>query len=114
MGLLDGNSGGLNERMADVLVNVFDKYDIEPGELNAKMEDTIEMVEGLEPFLKLLENRSQNLGSDIEDVRDDIDELKQSSDEFSTSAKGLAEEIHELNETFEQFRQMVEEAENNG
>jgi len=110
MGLLDGNGSGLNDRMADVLVNVFDRYDIEPGELNKKMDSTIDLVSDLKPFLDTLENRSKNLAGDIKDVEKDINELRESTEEFNNTAKNLSKDIQNLNNTFESFNSMVSEA----
>jgi len=110
MGLLDGNGGAMNDRIADILVNVFDKYGIDPGELNEKMDSTIDLVSDLKPFLDTLEERSRDLTDDIKSVEDDINNLRESTEQFNLVASDLSDDIQELNRTMSNLNSMIEEA----
>jgi len=117
-GLLGGGgSSGIDERIADILVEVFDRYDVEPGELNENINDTIELVKEFAPVVKKVEDVVDNMENDVNDVRDDIqdmdenmEDLQEALREFNDTSGSLAVEMRKVNESMEQFNKMVAEA----
>jgi methyl-accepting chemotaxis protein len=109
MGLLDNNQN-FEDRIANVVVKVFNKYGIEPGEMNKKMNDTIELVQELAPVVRGMEDLSQDLDNDVDALREDVNRLNKNIEKFNSNAGSLADQLEETAESFEDFAKLAEDA----
>lgn len=107
----------MEDRIANILVKVFDNYDIEPGELNKNINDTIELVREFAPVVKQVEGVVEDMEGDVESIREDInrmddnmDELEDALTEFNKTSGSLAESMTEVANTLDRFNDLIEEA----
>lgn len=100
-----GGGGGVKGQIADILVEVFDRYDVEPGELNENINDAVELVREFAPVMRQMEEITKN-------IETDIDDLQEQAEQFNKNSRQLAESLDDVAESMENFNQMVEEAAN--
>lgn len=110
MGLLDKDNK-FEDRLADIVVKVFDKYGIEPGEINRKMNDTIELVQELAPVVREMEDLSQDLDNDVDELQSDVHRLNENIQRFNNNAGDLADQLEDTAQSFDKFRELAEDAE---
>jgi methyl-accepting chemotaxis protein len=116
-GLIGGSGGGIDERIADILVNVFDRYDIEPGELNKNINDTIELVREFAPEIRQLQELTDSMENDVQDMRRDLnsldrnmDDLGETLDTFNENSDELADQLERVADSMEQFNELIDDA----
>jgi len=102
-GILGGSGDGLKGQVADILIDVFDRYDIEPGELNENINKTVQIVQDLKPIAEEMQELSGDLEGNVGDLRDEVQE-------FNNNSTELAKSIDEMAESLDNFNQLIEEA----
>lgn len=99
-----GGPGFLGEQITKRLAGVMEHYGIQPGELNDRIKDTLDLLHELEPVARSMADTSANLERDI-------DELKGEIKEFNENAGDLADSMNNLSETMDKFTDFVEDIE---
>lgn len=102
-GVLGG--GGIKGQVADILIEVFDRYDIEPGELNENINDAVELVKEFSPVIREMQEVTNSIETDIEELKDVANEFEQNSEKLADSLDNMAESL-------DNFNKMVSEAAN--
>lgn len=114
-GLLGG--GNFNDRVAQIVVKVFDNYDIEPGELNQNINDAVTLVKEFAPIMREMGELADEMDNDVNKMREDISEFNRNVQQFSKQSDELADALERTADSFEKFNQLIEQAakeENNG
>lgn len=96
--------GFFGEQITKRLAGVMEHYGIEPGELNDRIKDTLDIITELEPVAKSMAETSKDLESDV-------DELRRQIREFNENSGDLVESMDRLSETMEKFSDFVEDME---
>lgn len=109
-GLLGGGGGGIDDRIANIVVKVFDEYDIEPGELNENINDAVQLVQEFKPILEGVEDISKDMDNDVTELREDINRFNENIEEFNEMSSELSEAFTRTADSFERFNGLVEEA----
>lgn len=100
-GVLGG--GGIKGNVADILIEVFERYDIEPGELNENINDAVELVKEFAPHVRKMEEITDSIDNDIDDLQSEVQEFNKNAERLSASLDNMAKSL-------DNFNQMVGEA----
>lgn len=98
-----GGSDGIKGNIADILVDVFDRYDVEPGELNENINEAVKIVKEFAPVMRKMEDITKNIETDIND-------LQEQAEQFNKNSNELAEALDNVAESLDNFNSLVEEA----
>lgn len=109
-GLLGGS--GVDDRIANIVVKVFDRYDIEPGELNENMNEAVILVREFAPIIHNMQEISESMDNDVTELREDLNEFNDNIEQFNELAVEMTIAFERTADSFERFNQLIEDAAN--
>lgn len=96
--------GFLEKKGVELISDVMERKGIKPGELNERIEETLEIIHQFMPVINEIQQTSESLETDVNELRAEMQEFNDNSDEMATAMNNLAESL-------EKFSDMMEEVE---
>lgn len=96
--------GFLQDKATEMLTDVMEEHGIKPGELNQRIEQTLDIIVELAPVAESMAETSQEL-------EDNVDDLYMEIRKFNENSGEMVEALNGLEDTLEKFAGLLEDLE---
>lgn len=95
--------GFFEDKAYEVMKRMMEEEGIEPGELNERFGETLEMINKMAPVIRAMEDTSQEFTDNVNDLSGQLEQFNENADDLATSMENLGESLDKLNGMMEKM-----------